>query len=186
MTAIVREPGSARQPISAAGGRAPGDHPNGHHGPAESIVKWHAAAVLAWETHRNGGCGMVKPSFGDIGRAIDAMRAQRPAIDVNALHTGMMRLGLRWTLVTRDDIRRVLARRARAHARGNSPRFSVATGKKRDRNRAAGDFADHVILRMRAQQSRNSRFEAPRELCPGCGIRPSVLGGCKCSNWRYA
>jgi hypothetical protein len=129
---------------------------------------------------------MVKPSFGDIGRAIDSMRAQQPAIDVHGLHTGMMRLGLRWTLVTRDDIRQVLARRARAQARRNSARFPAATGKKPNTNRAPGDFADHVILRMRAQQSRNSRFETPRELCPGCGIRPSILGGCKCSNWRYA
>jgi hypothetical protein len=133
-----------------------------------------------------GAAEMVKPSFGDIGRAIDAMRAQQPAIGVNDLHTGMMRLGLRWTLVTRDDIHRVLARRARAHARRNSPRFPVAIGKRRNANPAAGDFADHLILRMRAQQSRNSRFEAPGELCPGCGIRPSVVGGCKCSNWRYA
>ena len=67
---------------------------------------------------------MVKPSFGDIGRAIDAMRAQQPGIDVNGLYSGMMRLGLRWSLVTPDDIRRVLARRARVHARRNFPALS--------------------------------------------------------------
>jgi hypothetical protein len=129
---------------------------------------------------------MVKPSFGDIGRAIDAMRVQRPGIDVNGLHSGMIQLGLRWTLVTRDDIRQVLVRRARAQARRNSPCFPPPIQKRRNSHRVTHDLADHVILGLRARHSRNTRFDTARELCPGCGIRPSVLGGCKCSNWRYA
>jgi hypothetical protein len=120
---------------------------------------------------------MVKPSYGDIGRAIDAARAQHPGIDVNGLHNVLIRRGLPWTLVTPDDIREVLARRNRAAVRRNSPRFPSTASEMRNARPFPGDPA-----------GRNTRFDSPGlpSLCPGCGVRPSVLGGCKCSNWRHA